>query len=303
MCELLRTRPIDSQGVCSRSPTNGTQLVASAAPTSRDCGSSSYADKSWAAAPTTQATPAHARTAAVGWPAATRSPFNVSSRHDTCGKGYRSGTCHLPRGWRSQVPMEQRSRIAHHEAAHAVIAMMVGLPAPTEGIDIDAENPDTGGLGRVLAMLFEIDDLSGLSGPELKNAQALQLRDAGSNLMAILAGAASDARLLGDSLANAMAHQPSDKALAVGVLTRMAVPAEDHEDAMLGQITDAARALDEPEIWAAVEAVAAAALISGRLSGPEIERVARPKLTAWKERAKLERDAQAANTKSEDGGA
>lgn len=186
--------------------------------------------------------------------------------------------------------MDQRERIAHHEAAHAVVALAMGLPTPTSGIAIDRENPETGGLGSFFATLFTIEDLTELTGLALEEAQAQQIKYAGFNLMAILAGAASDSRVLGEDLMDALSQQPGDRAAAVDILLRMAIPFNEYEESLCSQMSDAASALRETEIWAAVEKVAAATLATGQLAGEEIERITRPYLGVWLQRVKAEKE-------------
>ena len=186
--------------------------------------------------------------------------------------------------------MNQRERIVHHEAAHAVVALAMGLPTPSSGINIDRENPETGGLGSYFATLFFIEDLTDLTSLALEEAQAKQLKYACFNLMAILAGAASDSRVLGEDPMDSLSQQPGDRAAAVDILVKMAVPFHDHEESLLSQMSDAVTALGETEIWAAVEKVAAATLATGQLTGEEIERIAKPHLAAWLQRVKAEKE-------------
>ncbi len=185
--------------------------------------------------------------------------------------------------------MDQRERIAHHEAAHAVVALAMGLPAPSAGIDIDRENPETGGLGSFFATMWTIEDLTHLTGSALEKAQAEEVKYARFNLMAILAGAACDSRVLGEDLMDALSQQPGDRAAAIGILARMAVPLTDHEESLRSQMSDAASALKEFEIWNAVKEVATATLATGQLAGEEIEKIARPHLAAWRQRLQAEK--------------
>ena len=181
--------------------------------------------------------------------------------------------------------MDERTRIAHHEAAHAVIALLFGIGLPDRGIDLDAENQQTGGLGNAAANLWQIDDLRSLTGEELEAAQKGELTYARHNLMTLLAGAASDAKVLGEALPDALAEQTSDHAKAVEILERLAVPPDEHEESILNMLHEVAEAINEPEIWDAIAAVAKSVLIDGRVSGPEIEEQAAPKIAAWRDRS------------------
>ncbi len=179
------------------------------------------------------------------------------------------------------MSIEERARIAHHEAAHVVIAMAMGMAAPKSGMDIDLENEVSGGVGSVQVGLEFLEDLRGMSGDDLANAQDQQTDAARHNLCTILAGAACDAKLLGEDPWGALEQQPGDHCSAVAMLDLMAIDPEERDVALKAQLADACAALDEHHLWDAVEAVAAEALATGIVDPDRLEEIVRPRLDRW----------------------
>src|SRR5438552_2718456 len=105
--------------------------------------------------------------------------------------------------------MQHRERIAHHEAAHVVMAWFWGAGVLDQGMDIDAPSSVEGAYGRAAVSLF-LDD-EGFDFEE-------RARDLLRNLTIIFAGAASDAKIAGKSLNAAIDDQPGDKNVALHLL-------------------------------------------------------------------------------------
>lgn len=166
-----------------------------------------------------------------------------------------------------------RRQIAHHEAAHAIAGIWYGMGI-SGGIDLDASTSVAGAQGNVGVNLFLPDDAL---------PDALQRQDLMRNLAVICAGAASDARLTGRSLEEAIAAQPGDRQAARDLIrTHPLVEAEpdDQVDELVGLLLErammmAARLLAKDEVWCVVEEVAASCLSAGgTISKADIETIA-----------------------------
>ena len=186
--------------------------------------------------------------------------------------------------------MDQRERIAHHEAAHAVMMIFTKVGVPPGGISIDLVNPATSGLGSVDGRLYDID-LRDLSGPALEARQKEEAPAAMCNGLVILAGAVADAKVEGRDAWDCLIEQTSDLSQARDMLRRgqYASVAAQEDQALKVQLDEAKEVLEEREIWAAVQAVARAVLKTGKLSGPEIEAITDPFLAQMAARKKASR--------------
>ncbi len=134
------------------------------------------------------------------------------------------------------------------------------------GIDLDAPTSVSGAFGTAAVNLLILDDT--LS----EDAQRLDLA---RNLAVICAGAAADAKVSGIDPVDALRAQPGDHALALDHALRSSIVQSEEEaeyvvlNIGLGQ---AVRLLDQFEIWAAVERVAAAVLAaSGKLDADRVK--------------------------------
>lgn len=176
--------------------------------------------------------------------------------------------------------MDIRTQVAHHEAAHVVVSAAFGLEIPERGIDLDAATSVDGAFGNALVNLF-VDD------PSLSDEQ--RRKDLVTNVAVVCAGPASDARLLGRSLREALSMQPSDEAIALQLIRASPLlegPAASHaEEAEL--VIEAGLEAAEAKLgvaanWEAVEAVARAAVqAGGALSKDGIERVLKATWPDW----------------------
>lgn len=66
--------------------------------------------------------------------------------------------------------MKLREQIAHHEAAHAVVALHTHLGLSTYGMNLDAPTSDSGAFGKTGVMTFAAD---------LTQSEADQFKDLG----------------------------------------------------------------------------------------------------------------------------
>lgn len=173
--------------------------------------------------------------------------------------------------------MTEQERIAHHEAAHAVLTVLAGINVAAEGIDLAYTNPSTGSSGGLFGMLFDID-LSALKSPELEAEQQKHDKEIQLNGGIVAAGAASDAKLLRLDPWEALQEQPSDLRMMRDLLKRAQLSSsqEVEEDHIRTQLGEAVLALQNPIIWEAVEAVATAVLTHSPLPGADIETIAVP---------------------------
>ena len=166
---------------------------------------------------------------------------------------------------------KERTRVAMHEAAHVVVATVLGTGAAKEGIDLNAESSVRGAYGNAAVQKYLITDAD-----DLDTQKNLLVR----NVAMMLAGPACDARTLGRSLDEAMAKQPGDVATAKSEIARLPAArgmSVEQIDTMTGMVMDAAletavSVLSKPTHWATVERVAQASLANnGILSQEQIQ--------------------------------
>ena len=174
--------------------------------------------------------------------------------------------------------LAERELIAHHEAAHAVMAIELGLGLLDVGIDLDRVNA-TGGIGNVGCRLF-LADLKDVASSDLEDEQRriAGLIDCSGTVLA--AGAASDAKLQDEDPWNALRKQGGDFKQMRDLLRRARldeVP-ELEEERLRSQLNLAVQALEDPIVWKAVKAIARAALDRNVLTGADIEALAKPTL-------------------------
>ena len=167
--------------------------------------------------------------------------------------------------------MDHREQVAHHEAAHAVVALDTRLGLSSHGMDLDAPTSVPGAFGKTGVMTFAAD---------LTQPEADQFKDLGVLLAVTLAGAASDAKIRGITLQVALQAQPGDLSVAKILCADYPFARDDDEAVALDHgLQIAAKALAKNELWDAVCAVAKACLArGGKLSKEEIEAIALPLL-------------------------
>ena len=173
--------------------------------------------------------------------------------------------------------MTEQERIAHHEAAHAVLTIVAGIGVAARGIDLAYTNTSTGSSGGLFGNLFDID-LSDLKSPELEAEQQANKTEIDLNGAIVAAGAASDAKLLRLDPWVALQQQRSDLQMMQTLLRRARLSSsQEVEDALIrNQLSEAVSVLENPVIWKAVEAVAAAVVTSSALPGTTITAIAMP---------------------------
>jgi hypothetical protein len=168
--------------------------------------------------------------------------------------------------------VEYRTQVAYHEAAHIVVSVAFRLEVPDRGIDLDSATSVEGAHGNALVNLI-VDD-PGLSQAERRN-------DLVRNLAIVCAGAASDARLLGRSLRDALRQQPSDESVALDLIRASPLLSSDEngspdtegEFVLALGLETAESKLQSPSVWAAVETIAKAAVrAGGQLTRAEIQK-------------------------------
>jgi hypothetical protein len=163
--------------------------------------------------------------------------------------------------------MDDREKVAHHEAAHVVMSVQLGASVPGQGIDIDAPSSVEGAYGNAWVNIFAQDP-----NPE-EDEQIKILRD---NLAIVCAGIASDAKLMGRSLREALSRQPSDEQLARELLgnSPLVDTKELQEYILDGVLRFVERAFEDKIIWSAVQEIARACIKEGgRLSKSQIEQI------------------------------
>jgi|GEM_PF-3148175 len=170
--------------------------------------------------------------------------------------------------------------VAHHEAAHAVIALELGLGILEIGIDLERVAV-SGGIGSDGCRLF-LADLTEVPRHQLDDEQKRLSGHIDVNGTVLAAGPASDAKLLSEDPWTALHKQHSDLTVMRQLLQRAKLDETEEgvESHLRNQLGLAVEALEEAAVWATVEAVAAAVLSRGPLSGPEIEAIAEPLLKA-----------------------
>lgn len=160
--------------------------------------------------------------------------------------------------------MNHRERVAHHEAAHAVIAIFYKAGLTAHGIDLNAPTSVQGASGNAGVNIY-VPDFSDPE-PELRITCI-------SNLAIICAGAAADARIEGTPLRGALASQTGDEAVARQEAARYpfcSTPAE-IEGALVVALDVVWNVLAKPHVWSAVEALAAKLLAQGgKLSSRQV---------------------------------
>jgi hypothetical protein len=171
---------------------------------------------------------------------------------------------------RLSKPMTTRSQIAHHEAAHVVVASLYGLEVDDQGINLDAETSVAGARGNSGVKLIDLT----------LSAEDDLITDLAQNMAIICAGAASDAKITGATPANALAHQPGDFSVAMEMAHTYPYLMSDanYPEAIKYGLLMAVDQLNKPDVWAVVESIAAACLEStdGRLSSADIEVLLQP---------------------------
>lgn len=162
--------------------------------------------------------------------------------------------------------MNDRERIAYHEAAHVTVAVEVGLSVQDGGMDIDAPSSVDGAYGRALLHFFQqrwaqIDE---------DHAEVLL-----ANLTVALAGAVSDAKFLGNTLRQSLRDQQGDEAQARKLIVEATgIDNEDEIERVLEMALKKTEAvLNNPRLWRKVEKLARSVIeAGGKLSKIEIER-------------------------------
>lgn len=152
--------------------------------------------------------------------------------------------------------MNHREQVAHHEAAHAVLAIRAGIGV-SGGIDLDAPTSVDGAFGQAAVSLLVLDDSLPVDEQRL---------DLARNLSIICAGAASDARIKGVTPLEALEAQPGDYGVALQHAQSCSV-VENEEEAQYAVtevgLSHAVREVARVEVWAAIERVATAVIASG----------------------------------------
>ena len=172
----------------------------------------------------------------------------------------------------------EREIIAHHEAAHAVVAIEIGDGLLDVGIDLERVDA-TGGIGNVGCRLF-VADLDDVAPSEVEVEQRRLAGRIDCNGTVLAAGAASDARLRNEAPWDALRKQQGDYDHMRDLLGRAHLDAtpELEEERLRMQLDLAVATLNDPLVWQAVETVAKAALERIVLTGPEIVALATPML-------------------------
>jgi hypothetical protein len=138
-----------------------------------------------------------------------------------------------------------------------------------QGIDIDAPSSVEGAFGRAGVNIFRHDPTA------TEQEQQSLLRD---NIAITCAGAASDARLTGRTLREALRRQPGDQRAAMQLLEASPlVQLRDREEVYQLLLNFTEELVNKPEIWNAIEQVAQACLDEGgQLSRAQIEAILLP---------------------------
>jgi hypothetical protein len=160
------------------------------------------------------------------------------------------------------TPANQREQIAHHEAAHAVLAIRAGVGV-SGGIDLDAPTSVDGAFGQAAVNLLVLDDSLPV------NEQRLDLA---RNLSIICAGAASDARITGAKPLEALEAQPGDYSLALQhARSSSVVESEEEAKHVVTEVglSHAVKEVARAEVWAAIKRIATAVIASGGQLGKD----------------------------------
>ena len=167
--------------------------------------------------------------------------------------------------------MNYDEQVAHHEAAHVVLSRHNGGGPSDVGIDLNRPSSVEDAFGSAGVKLLAHDP----SQPE-----DVQMLDLIRNLSTILAGAASDALILGWSQEEALTRQPGDVGYARELIERSPLFASAAPGAVAAfsqKLIDrgfeaAQQLLTQANIWKRVESIAIATLANGgELSQLEIE--------------------------------
>lgn len=160
--------------------------------------------------------------------------------------------------------MNHIEQVAHHEAAHAVLAIHYGMGL-SGGIDLRAETSVDGAFGNVAVNLWQFDPTSSLEE---------QRRMLACNLAVVCAGASSDAKLKGISLGSALDAQPGDYKNAIEIARISGLADDENEvDYLVKDIglVLASKDLAKREVWDAIVRVATATLkAGGKLSKEQV---------------------------------
>ena len=191
-----------------------------------------------------------------------------------------SHTCKDAKSNVQTQPISNREIIAFHEAAHAVVAIELGLGLLETGIDI-ARVEVTGGVGLDGCRLF-LADLTDVGPKDLEDEQRRLSGQIDCNGTVLAAGPASDARLREEDPWLALHKQPADLGRMRELLTQaqLAPSVAEEEDRLRAQLAMAVEALKDPAIWSAIQAVAQEILERGSLAGPDIAAIVEPILEA-----------------------
>ena len=122
--------------------------------------------------------------------------------------------------------LTEDTRIARHEAAHAIAALEFG--GTVQKIDLDAQNSPNG-LG---AAHVSHEDPRSLAGQRREQLTMIAL-------IVICAGAANDALELSELLQTAWSNQAGDQLAATNLLVQLGVPTVEH-DALIEKALDSA---------------------------------------------------------------
>lgn len=166
--------------------------------------------------------------------------------------------------------------VAHHEAAHAVLAIELGMGVLDVGIDLERVAV-TGGIGTVGCRLF-VADLTDIAPSDVESEQRKLSGQIDCSGAVLAGGAASDAKLRGEDPWTALQKQQGDLTHMRDLLQRAKLtPTPEAEDERLReQLALAVEALGDPVVWRAIEVLAGAALERVQLSGDEIKAIADP---------------------------
>ncbi len=168
--------------------------------------------------------------------------------------------------------MTHDERVAHHEAAHAVFAILGGAGLSVAGINLNTPSSVEGAFGNADTNVYIHDD-------ELPPSE--QMWQLICNLRTICAGAASDAKISGIPVRDALARQKGDEGRAyeqlhsTPLIDQGSDGAAAEREMVLGiALTRVSTKLAEPTVWATVEAIAKAAIERGGiLPKAEIEAI------------------------------
>jgi hypothetical protein len=152
--------------------------------------------------------------------------------------------------------MNHREQVAYHEAAHVVISHLYGGGPTDNGIDINAESSVAGSFGNASVGLLEPDDSISTEDQQL---------DLIKNIAIICAGAASDAKILGITIDDAIEDQSSDFNAAWAAInsSRLVTSIEEGESVFDLGLKRAESLLADKGRWALVEKIALACIENG----------------------------------------